>query len=99
MASSVLCTRPSSAGVNMPTTTVIPASAAAARTALAHGPSSGSATGPSGLPKQHIVPSGNTTRAAPAAAASRIPSRTSERLWAGSAVEAIWASATRMVRA
>ena len=68
-ASSVLWTRPSSAGVNMPATTVMPASAAIRRTPSAQGPSTGSAIGASGTPNRHIVASGNTTSDAPASTA------------------------------
>ena len=56
----------------MPATTTMPARSAIARTADAHGPSSGSAIGASGTPKRHIVASGNNTSAAPASAARRV---------------------------
>jgi hypothetical protein len=89
----VLRTRPSGAGVNIPTTTVTPAAAATSRTRVAQGPSNGSATGPSFTPKQHMVASGNTTSRAPAAAAARTRSASSSRFRPGSSVDAIWASA------
>ena len=96
---SVLVTRPSLLGTNMPATTTTPASPAIDRTADAHGPSSGSATGASGTPNRHIVASGNTTSAAPASAARAVSSATSFRLAAGSVPARIWASAMRMRRA
>ena len=95
---SVLVTRPSSVGVNMPATTSTPFFSAMRRTSLAHGPSSGSATGVSETPKRHIVASGNTTTVAPCCAASAVWSATSSRFAAGSSVARIWARATRMSR-
>ena len=81
----------------MPSTTVTPASAAAARTAVAKGPSRGSAT-VSRRPvlKAFIVASGNTTRSAPASAARTMTSFAAPRFSCGSADNSIWASAMRM---
>src|ERR1700682_1461538 len=93
---SVLTTRPSGLGVNIPATTTMPACAAMARTRLAHGPSSGSAIGPSGTPNRHIVPSGNTTKLAPSAAAPIAWSPTWSRFAAGSVPLWICANAIRM---
>ena len=93
---SVLVTRPSPAGVNMPAMTVMPASVAIRRTPSAHGPSVGSAIGASGTPNWHMVASGNTTSVAPASAAWRVYSRTTCRFAAGSLPLRICANAIRM---
>ena len=96
VASSVLNERPSSEGTNMPATTTMPARAAMSRTALAQGPSNGSATPPSGTPKRTMVASGKSTSDAPASTARRVYSSTSVRLAAGSVLLWIWASAIRI---
>src|SRR5690348_7055493 len=80
----------------MPATTLILESAAMRRTPSAQGPSTGSATGPSGTPNRHMVASGNTTSFAPAAAAWRLYSATNCRFAVGSVPLRICANAIRM---
>ena len=62
VASRVLATRPSSAGVNMPATTTVPAARAISRTPSAHGPSRGSASGASGCRSRPSTPPGRRRR-------------------------------------
>ncbi|MDQ0744073.1 hypothetical protein QFZ62_001381 [Clavibacter sp. B3I6] len=90
-------TRPSVPGVNMPATITTPSRSATARTPVAHGPSSGSATSGSGLPKARCAASGNTTSSAPCRAASSAKRSIRARFSAGSGELMIWASATLMV--
>ena len=61
----------------MPATTVIPCRAAMSRTAVAHGPSRGSATGVSETPKAHIVASGSSNQ--PGARGGRPPGRVGDQ--------------------
>ena len=67
----------------MPATMTSPARSAISRSRFAHGPSAGSATGPSGRPNRAIVASGQTSSRAPAAAASVAYSSTWSRLASG----------------
>lgn len=86
------------AGVNMPATTTVPVARAIRRTPSAHGPSRGSASGASGVPKQAIDASGKTTTRAPASAARRVHSSMSRRFFSGSGPVVSWLRAIRMVR-
>ena len=81
--------------MNIPASTVNPCRSAISAAAVAHGPSSGSASGPSGTPKRAIVASGNTASSAPRVAARAANSATWSRLAFGSGVDVNWHNAIR----